>query len=223
MADNLLRPGIRAECVISLDEQRNKVDVRNVMVYDSSAEELVISQTSPRLLPSIVGKRIAVTYVDHNVNVRYGVTGKVEKIIKNYRLSSSQTVAAVILTELSLLKEYNIRMSYRVRSSEDSPVILTTNYDEQLEIIDISASGVKFAHKKIREFKKDQVITLLLRLQIKTHEVKARVVRKEQGKGIRDIEFVAVQFLNISKKLEDQLARKVREIERQNRYKQMFI
>ena len=91
-----------------------------------------------------------------------------------------------------------------------------------MEIIDISASGVKFSCGHSWESKINDEIKLSLRLGDKRYEVDARIVRTDQGKHRRKIEYVAVQFLKLRENLQDELARAIREIERHLRYKQML-
>lgn len=219
---NLIRPGTKVECAVKIDEVNEEIDVRQAVIYDSFEDEIIMSQTTPELLSPFAGKRIAVTYIEGKDNVRKGLSGKVNKIIKDYKLSSSQTVPAIVLTELSDLKEYNIRLLYRVRPPEESDIKLSTSDNEMLEIVDISVSGVKFCHSQSWKLKVNQEIKLCLKLHDEPHEVSARVVRKEEGQHTRKVEYVAVQFLGLSKHSEDELAKTVREIERNIRFKKML-
>jgi hypothetical protein len=98
---NLIRPGTKVECAVTIDEANKKIDVRQALIYDSLEDEIIMSQTTPELLPSSVGNRIAITYIEGKDDVRKGFSGKVNKIITDYKLSSSQTVPAIVLTELS--------------------------------------------------------------------------------------------------------------------------
>ena len=218
----LIRPGTKAECAVRVDEKTQEIDIRQAVIYDCLDDEIIISQTDPQLLPSFAGEKIAITYIDGKDNVRRGFSGKINKIINDYQLSSSQTVTAVVLTDFSDLKEYNIRLLYRVRPTEESDIRLSTSDDETLDIIDISASGVKFRHSQSWKFKIDQEIKLYLRLHGKPYEISGRVVRKDYSRLTRKPEFVAVRFLDLSKHLEDELVRTVREIERHIRFEHML-
>ncbi len=220
----LIKPGTSIECAVKLDTVKEEIEIRSAMIYDASGDGIIMSQTTPKLLPSNVGKRIALTCLDSEKNIRMGLSATIERIIKDYKLASANAVQAVILTEMSDLQKFNLRFSFRVKPPEDSGLRLYTSRKELQEIVDISAGGVKFAHGALGKYEINQIIKLYVQLNSKLFEVKAQVLRIEpsMGIGLRKVEFIAVQFLDKSRELEGTLSRTVREIERNIRFRQMF-
>ncbi|MCP4715041.1 MAG: PilZ domain-containing protein [Deltaproteobacteria bacterium] len=220
----MIRPGLSVDCAVRVDEQNNVIDVRKATVYDALEKVMILSQPSPRLLPSYVGKRIGITYIDEKTHLRMGQSGKIDKIIKDYVLAKAHNVEAVFLEGLSELKQYNLRFAYRVRPPEDFEVNLYSHTRELLEIIDVSALGVKFSHSMEQKYEIDQSIKLYLGYEQVFHELKGRVVRKESGIGatLKKFEYVAVQFLDLDTHIEEELRRMIRGIERKISYKRLF-
>jgi len=224
MTKHLIRPGTQVECAVRIDEGKQEIDLRNALVYDSLDNKIILSDTDPQLLRSYVGKRIAATYIDRSNKTRMGVSGKINKILKNYKLSSSQTVRAIILTRLSDLKKFNLRFAFRVSPPDDYNIKLSAHFNERVEISDISALGIRFRHKKIRNYKLDQKIRFHLKTKKKFFELYGRVVRIAPIRTIRlqDQELVAVRLQDLDKKLEDSLAITVRKIERHIAFNNML-
>ena len=54
------------------------------------------------------------------------------------------------------------------------------------------------------------------------YELKAQVVRKETGNGRNNIEYVAVQFLDLDYRIEEELYRIIRKIEFQQTSNRLF-
>jgi hypothetical protein len=220
----LIRPGMNVDCVVRMSDGDKSVDVRRSKVLDMDEKKMIISQTTPAILPSFYGNRIVVTYVNHNQYTRMGLSGKVLRIVDDYRLSSAEKAGAIILGDLSEEKQYNLRFGYRVRPPEGFDLTLLNDQKERLKVIDISALGVRFSHGKTREYNVGQEIKLYLGYDKAFYELKARVVRKEAnggGKGDK-IEYVAMQFLDLDYRKEEELHKIVRGIDLQKNPKRLF-
>lgn len=213
-----IRVGMNVDCVFEVREQKRKLDVRKSQVYEHSDKAMIISQTTPPILPSFIGRGIAVTYVNNKEAMRLGISGKVSRIVDDYKLSSSEKVGAVFLSDLSEEKQHNLRFAFRVRPPETYKLILYNSRKETLRIVDISATGVRFSHDMTREYEVGQQIKMYLGHEQAFYELKGHVVRKVLGRSEnRDkIEHVAVQFLDLEYRDEDELYNLVRQIERQN-------
>ena len=219
----MITPGTQVECAIGLDEDKELIDVRSALIYNVIESKIIMSQTSPELSPSSVGNTINVTYFNKRENKRLGMNCKVEEIIKDYKLASSQPVPAVILTGLSDVKEFNLRLAYRIRPPDDYDIKLYGPNNKLLEIVDISATGARFRHFSKHQFKVDQTLMLRLRLNSISYDIKARVVREEQytGFGQKEFIYVAVHFEVSDKDMQDTLVRAIREMERLIRFKDL--
>jgi len=213
-----IRTGMNVDCVVEVCEQKRELDVRKSQVYEHSDKVMIISQTTPPILPSSKGRRIAVTYVNNKEGIRMGLSGKISRIVDDYQLSSSERVRAVFLSDLSEEKQHNLRFAFRVRLPEAYKLILYNSQRETLGILDISAIGIRFSHDMTRENKVGQQMKMYLGHEQAFYELKGRVVRKELGSDEKRniIEHVAVRFLDIDYRIEEEVHRIVRDIDRKN-------
>ncbi len=220
MKNYIIRPGTAVECVLADDDLDKKTEVRKALIYDATDNEIIVSQTSPPLLHSSMGKMMSLTYIDKKKDRRLGLSGVIEKIIKEYRASQTKVVSAILLKNITRIKSLNLRYSYRVRPPADYKIDLIMGKDKELQLIDLSASGIKFSHRQENLIDAGQEITLSISIKGKVYDLKARVIRKEKGNkiGSKQFELVAAQFMEFDKSLEDELAREIREIERYIRF-----
>ena len=222
---SILRPGTHVECALRTGDEGRGIDVRDAVIYDTNDDGLVLSQTNPELSPEAIGKRIAVTSIRHKDNVRLGAFGKIHKIVNDFLITEKNVVSAVYINEFTQLKQFNLRWAYRVRPFKGQDINLFTTKKDKLEIIDFSSLGIKFSHEHVQPFTPDQEIRLLLQIPDKMFSLSGRIVRKEHGQGliVKNAEFVAVKFQDLDKTVEDELARAVREIERHNRFRKLYV
>ena len=212
-----IRPGMNVDCLLSVYEQGSGLDVRRSQVYELYDTVMIISQTNQHILPSYIGRGIEITCVNKKEGIRIGISGKISRIVDNYELSSSEKVGAVFLSNLSEEKQYNLRFAFRVSPSQAHELILRNSQEETLEIVNISATGVKFSHDMASEYKRGQIIKLYLSYEKAFYELKGRVVSKKPGRSERlgKVEYVSVKFLDLGYRVEEKLYKIVRKIELQ--------
>jgi len=222
---NALRPGSHVECALRTGSEGRGIDVRDAVIYDTKDDELILSQTNPELPQESIGQKIAVTTIRHKDNLRLGSFGKIKKIVEDFHITRKNQVSAVYINDFSQIKHFNLRWAYRVRPFKGQDINLFTTEKEKLEIIDFSSLGIKFSHECIQPFVPEQEIRLMLQIPDKMFSLSGRIVRKEHGQGLllKNAEFVAVKFQDLDTTVEDELARAVREIERHNRFKKLFV
>ncbi|MBW1800702.1 MAG: PilZ domain-containing protein, partial [Deltaproteobacteria bacterium] len=133
-------------------------------------------------------------------------------------------VAAIVLSDLSEERRHNLRFAFRVRPPADFDLTMYNSHKEDIKVVDISAIGVRFSHDLVREYKVGQEIKMYLGYEQAFYELKAQVVRKETGigEGRNEIEYVAVQFLDIDYRIEEELFKIVRRIEFQQTSNRLF-
>ncbi|MBW2036578.1 MAG: PilZ domain-containing protein [Deltaproteobacteria bacterium] len=220
-----IAPGLNVDVIVDLSWLKETIDVRRATVYDVVGERIVLSQTSPPISKRYLGNRVIITLVrqEREGPVRYGVTAVPTEIIKDYRLSRSQTTQAIVMIRQPGLERFNLRMFYRVDLPSDSNMAIRLKR-EKVNIIDISIGGAKFTYKKMHSLKPGEIIRLDLEIEEKSFDVEARVVRilPVMGRMSRELETIAVQFLGLDRKIKDLLSRKIRYIERETRYREMF-
>ncbi|MFC1823536.1 PilZ domain-containing protein [Thermodesulfobacteriota bacterium] len=219
-----IRPGMNVDCVVKVNEARKSVDIRKAKVFDIDSKTMVLSQTTPAMPTSLMGQTLVVTRVSCQDNVRIGLSGKITGIVNDYQLSSSDKVDAITLSELSEEKQHNLRFAYRIRPAENCGLTLYNSQKEAIEVIDISAHGVRFSHDLTREYFIDQKMNLYIGFEQTFYELTAQVVRKERDSGLKrnNIEYVAVQFIDLDYRVEEELYKIVRNIEILKTSKRMF-
>ena len=210
-----IKSGVNVDCVLEVCEQERVLDVRKSQVYELNDKVLIISQTTPPILSSFKGRSLSVTYVNNKDGIRMGISGKISRIVDDYKLSSSEKVRAVFLSDLTEEKQHNLRFAFRVRPPKTYKLILYNSHKETLGLVDISAIGVQFSHDMTREYKVGQQVKMYLGHEQAFYELKGRVVRKELDRSERrdKIEYVAVQFFDLDYRAEEELYRIVRNIE----------
>ncbi|MBN2255606.1 MAG: hypothetical protein JW736_07855 [Deltaproteobacteria bacterium] len=222
-----LRPGAKADVVIAVDYIKEKIDVRRSLIYDVIDDNIILSQTSPPVSSHYVGTRVVVTYLVRKDNeyIRYGYEGTVAEIIRNYRLTSSEKVSAFVVRIKGYPARFNVRMHFRVRPGSASGLTLTIS-GEKMAIIDISIGGAKVTHRMNMNIETKTRVRGILCIDSDEYTVEALVLRKwrqEQSKRRQGIEYLAIRFMYLSSAVENHLAKKIREIERENRSKELGL
>lgn len=220
MKKYIIRPGTPIECALVKDDLDKNIEVRKALLFDATDDHVIVSQTRPPLTPSSAGKKMSLTYINKKISKRLGMSGEVEKIINDYRTSPNRIVPAILLKNITGIKSLNLRYSYRVRPPAGYDIELFMDNNKKLQLIDFSASGIKFSCTKHHKFKIDQKIAISLSIRGKVYDLSTRVIRKEKGRstGIKQVEFISAQFIGFNKKLEDTLAKEVRKVERHIRF-----
>ena len=221
-----IKPGLNTDVVVNVDFSKEIIDVRKAFIYDVLEKRIILSQTNPPMASYHVGKKIAVTCLvkKDDKPVRYGFYGKITELVRDYELVSSDTVPALVIELDTGPVEFNVRMHFRVEPRGDSGIVLSVK-GEKMNMIDISIGGARVTHYRDCFIEQDQKIKGILNLDGRNFNIEARVLRVWQTYGsqkITDLECVAMQFLNVDKELEDVLGRKIRKIEREMRFREMF-
>jgi hypothetical protein len=222
-----LRPGSSVGIVVSIDEVRETVDVRSSSVYDISEKELILAQTDPTVGKDLLGKRVHVTYVAKRGNdtLRCGFSARITDLIEEYRLSSTITTQALFLIQTERPQAYNLRMFHRVEPPRALNLRASVNGQEAI-IVDLSIGGIQISHTTPYQFQ--QGSTVKVGLSIEKHDFKVSgVIRRIWWRSaVRErktsLEFVAIEFQNMDRKVADLLGKKVREAERLIRLKELF-
>lgn len=227
-----IKPGFNVDIVVDLDWGRESIDVRRATVYDIAKDQILLSQTTPPLRQSFLGKRLQITYIARGDRgpERYGVMARVKEFLKNYRLSEEVSVPALSAHMEDGYQEINLRMYYRIEPTSASGIYLSL-WKEQLSLIDISIGGAKFSYKKItgsppreRSLKAGEIHKFRLDLDREAFDIDAKVIRtiKVEGRMEKELEIAAIQFVSPKKKIKEILARKIRSLERDFRYREVF-
>ncbi|MBW1677104.1 MAG: PilZ domain-containing protein [Deltaproteobacteria bacterium] len=220
-----ISPGSNVDIVLDFDWSEETIDVRSATVYDLDDQRIILSQTSPPIGTHSIGKRVNVTYLvrEKDGPARYCITGRLAEIVRDYRLSGSGTAEALVIIQEPSRERFNLRLFYRLEPPTDSGIVLFLN-EEKVNIIDISIGGAKFTHRKDQPVKPKKILKLILQVDEESFDVKAQVVRifPVSGRMAKKLESVAVQFLNLDRGMIDLLSKKIRDIEREMRYRDIY-
>lgn len=216
-------PGSSVDLILQLDLLKDKIDVRRAIIYDVEGDEYILSQTTPLVRPSDMGKIASVTRLipKGGQRLRWGFTATLIDIIRNYRLGSSLEVLALCVRKTSRLETHNLRMHYRVRPSANWSARIEVDL-MPVNLIDISLGGVLFSHGSGKIFEPGRLIQVTYTgPDRKQHVIRSVVKRAWAAEEARHtgLEFVAVQFIQMDKELERELGREIMELQRASLYK----
>jgi len=216
-------PGSNVELVLEMDVLKEKIDVRRAIVHDVEGDRYILSQTSPPVRLSDVGKDARVTRLIRNGDQlhRRGFSGMLEEILRDYPLTSSRTVQALVIRRTSGFETYNLRMHYRVRPGSEWSTRIEVDR-QAVHLIDISIGGALFSHGIERPFEHNRTVEVTYTGSDGTRHAIPAVVRRvwtPQDARCDGIEFVAVRFTHLEKELERELAREIMELQRGSLYK----
>ena len=220
-----IRPGNRVDLVVAPNPYSDRIDVRVGKVYDVDEGLIVISQTTPPLLPSHVGKTVELTHMvtEEGKKVRYGVESELEELIASYKLNASISTEATVFRVHSEPHKYNLRMFYRLVVSDNCGISMEIT-NGSIKLVDISIGGAKFIQHGHELLDTGDGVKGAINLDGMAIPFTGKVVRVDHtdSNRLKPIRQAAVRFTRLDKKSEDMLARKIREVERKTRFQEMF-
>ncbi|MBN2516162.1 MAG: PilZ domain-containing protein [Deltaproteobacteria bacterium] len=220
------RPGSTSDIIVDVDFSQERIDVRRAFIYDVIEKCVILSQPNPPLANRYIGSKVAVTYLIKNEDdaARYGFYGKIVEFISEYELSSSDTVAAIVVEQKTDITEFNVRMHFRIKPGIDSGITLSA-LGSSVNIIDISIGGAKISFSKNLGIEPRKIVEGKISIDGNVFSYQAKVLRAWDAPGTQkdaNLRYAAMQFFNMDKKLDNLLGKKVGQIEREQRFKEMF-
>ena len=149
--DQILRPQTRLDLIFDVDLINDYIDVRSAMVQDITSENIIISQSDPPILKSMVGRSVEATFVRRDPVtgevIRWGWRCQIKEILANYKVrpEDTETMAAVTLSPPAAggLTETNARMDYRLTITPERKISIQTHPSfGRVTLLDFSAGGV---------------------------------------------------------------------------------
>jgi hypothetical protein len=220
-----IKPGMTVNIIINIDYRKEVVETKNSIVHDVIGNKIIIAQTDPPISRTNTNKDVFATYLEKEggKTARYGFPAKIIEFIKEYELAAQQKAQAVVLLREGLREPYNLRMFYRLEPPSNCGIDIFVN-GNKVSILDVSIGGASFSHNKIYPFKMNEEIKIILVIGEIASQIEAKVVRAwepENEKVKKSLEFVSIQFLDMKGHIKNELGRKIRDIERGLRYKEM--
>ena len=220
-----IKPGMTINIITNIDYRKEIVETKNSIVHDVVGNKIVIAQTDPPISRTKTNKEVYATYLEKEDGkpVRYGFPAKIAEFIKDYELASQEKTQAVVLLREGLREPYNLRMFYRLEPPSNCGIDIFVN-GTKVSILDISIGGASFSHNKIYPFKVNEETKIILVIGERASQIESRVVRvwvPENEKVKKSLEFVSIQFLDMKGHIKNELGRKIRDVERDLRYKEI--
>jgi hypothetical protein len=222
-----LKPGLPINLIVNTNLIRETNDIRTSIIHDIIGKKLIIAQTDPAISTVQQNDTITVSFLtDEKDNpARYGFQATIVDFIKEYQLSSSQTVPAIVVMQKSVPESYNLRTFYRIQPLGDIGLLMSI-FGQPVSIMEISIGGaIAGASPNFDlEFSFDTGKTLKVTLTIDDEDfhLEAQIKRifypEDQNWG-RDIKFVAMEFCGRTPELDRALGEKIISIQRELRSK----
>lgn len=149
--DQVLRPQTKLDLIFDVDLINDYIDVRNAMVFGLTDRHVIISQATPPITKSMVGRTLEATFVRRDPVtselVRWGWRCQIQELLANFRLRPEDTQAtpAVAISQPTAggLTETNARMDYRLSITSDKKITIQTHPSfGRVHLLDFSAGGV---------------------------------------------------------------------------------
>ena len=120
----LLRPQTRLDIILNMDFMTGQADVRSSMILDVTTEYVVVAQSDPPILKSMVDRTVEATIVHHDFmtyrSSRWGWSSRILGLKNDYRMNPKDPQSAIVsVVYLSLpgpgaLQKSNVRQAYRL-------------------------------------------------------------------------------------------------------------
>jgi hypothetical protein len=214
-----IHPGSSVDLILNLDSLKEEArSVRRATVYDVEGMQYILSQTTPPVRKSELGKTINITSLLRrgDQKVRYGFFGQLNDIIINYQLNSNQKVVALSIKRTSPVQTFNLRQHHRVRPGKEWSARIDVD-SMPVNLIEISLGGALFSHSNEKTIEYGQEIQVTYTdNEENRHIIQAIARRVWTPLEMRhtSLEYVTVQFMNMDKDLERELGREIIELQR---------
>ena len=213
-----IKPGLNVRIVTEIDETTDRISAKASKVYDVDSQKIILAQTDPPILKSMLHKDIVITYMvsKNDVTARHGFRATILEFI-DYGLDSNEMVKALVVRSTGDARPYSIRRFYRVIPTSRSGLSMIIR-GQPVNVLDISLGGAKISHDEHINLEPDTVANVSMDMNRKTYIVKARILRvwDRISEGFKnDVRFAALEFLDIDKSVELVLAQKIRDMERE--------
>lgn len=216
-----IRPSEKLDLILRSSDEAEDLLLGITTVYDtpSSSNRIIVAQTSPPILKSMIGTTIEASFMTRTKEFdcqRLGFRAVVLNLLPDYQLHGGGAVEAVELEYLGGLYEKNMRYNFRVEPVVEGPIDLTIfGVNKRVNVLDVSAGGLCFTRRissKCRTIEVGDRLRLSMNLgEHETLQLEGRVVRKVY-KG--HIEYIGVRFSNMLMKDEQILLSTLNRIQR---------
>jgi len=215
-----IKPGMTAYIILEEDRTKSQISQMQTMVYDIRDRQLILSQTTPTITNAQLGKRFLVTFLEKSeiINPRFGFIAKLERILNNYEIASSQLVPALLLERESRPEAHNLRTCYRINPSLDSGLTASLQ-GVPVNIVDISIDGIRISSKREFSLHTGDIVKLTIDVDDKKFDAEGMVIRVWSSPAVLgsggNLQYASIQFTSGQKDRETLLGSKIIHLERQ--------
>lgn len=218
-----IRPGTNINIVVNVDHMRETIDVGNSIIHEVGEDILVAAQTDPPISRTRLGQEVFVTFLDRSGGRmrRIGFPAIIAGFITDYELNPSSRVQALALRQAGDAEEYNLRMFFRLEPPGSCGLAISIR-GKPVNLIDVSIGGARFSYERSSALNAGDDVTLTIVMDAMAYSIKGRILRvwEPENERIRKtIAMASVQFTDVEATVKNILARKIRDIERELRYK----
>lgn len=207
-----IKPGIAVD--IHIDPSSANLNPLKAVIYDVRGKRLVLSQTSPPLLPPPPTGPVDISYIimKRGSTRRFGFSARVSGFGDHYELSSGLRVPTIIVEMKRDPEEKSLRKGFRIRPRGSSGLALTIQANDY-PIFDISQTGVNFIQLfPHASFRPSAVVECWLKIDGRDYPLNARIIRVVETAVAR---YVSAVFVNPGRDLQPALSRKILQLERE--------
>ncbi len=204
LINRAIQPRQHVEMVMEDDRVMEIAEVRHSVIEDiDNKGQLYLTQTSPPILPSHVGKVVEATFLNRYRDVpggrwlRVGYKTKIKDLLINYKIGLRVLENIILLAGPKKLAPTSVRMSFRIRPPQDLDLrLLMWPENKQVGLLDISAGGARFYHTRRWYFPRGRKLTLAVasgkaRIVLPAKVVRTGTIRDRYGldHGVTSVAF----------------------------------
>lgn len=127
---------------------------RHAIVFDANfkKKELIVSQTTPRVLKSFSYDTMHITTLNHDQlgdKVRLGIESNIGKFLSSYKFNKESNEEAIVINYNKSVTEVNIRSAFRIKPNKTYSMLAKLGFKtkefysgKHFKIFDISLSGI---------------------------------------------------------------------------------
>jgi len=221
-----IKPGLNIKIILPYLNGDDSFDMRGSIIYDVMDREIIIAQTEPEITENKIGEHVTVTFVvkEKTGKTRFRILAQIKEFIKSYKLTSHGKTHAIRLVKITNPEIYNLRTFYRIELPHRTDLEMYI-FNNKVNIIDISLGGVRISHNADFSFQEGDIIKVILLIDKKPYELNAQVLRTWYPSDYRfhhSLQYMALEFLGMTMKVQNIFSRKLIEIQRHIRYKELF-
>ncbi len=200
----IIRPQLQIDLIVSVNFIQEIIDVRPTVVFDvdDPRKVIILAQTNPPALRSMVGQEVEATMLVRDYESgepkRFGYQTTILEFLPEYRLRENVVEQALVIGYPGKqLKETSVRLHYRVSPSVSHQVsVVVPDVPIEVNLLDLSLGGLLLSYRGRMDLRQGQRLSLVLTIQDTVIPVIGEAVRLFDRDGSKLL-FVGIKFTEI--------------------------